>query len=76
MSDFRRKSSMENYKRENALKVARRNEDTLKASLKDFDIPFGSWEHRSDQSGEFSSTKEQLSMKNRESVKLKDISWT
>ena len=39
---------MENYKRESALKVARekkkRYKDTLKASLKDFDIPVGSWE--------------------------------
>ena len=46
MSDFQRKSSMENYKRESALKVARRNatKTPLKASLKDFDIPIGSWE--------------------------------
>ena len=41
MSDFQRKSSMGTYRRESALKVARRN---LKASLKDFDIPMGSWE--------------------------------
>ena len=39
--------------------------DILKAFLKDFDIPVGSWEqlHRSDQSGGVSSKKEQLSMK-------------
>ena len=43
----------------------KRYKDTLKASLKDFDIPIGSLKrlHRSDQSGEVSSTKEQLSMK-------------
>ena len=42
-----------------------RYKDTLKASLKDFDIPIGSWNrlHRSDQSGEISSTKARLSMK-------------
>ena len=73
-----RKFSMENYSRESALKVARRNatKDTLKASLKDFEIHMYQWGpgnrlHRSDQSGEVSSTKEQLSMKRRESVKLK-----
>ena len=41
MRDFQRKFSMENYRRESALKVAK---DTLKASLKDFEIPMGSWE--------------------------------
>ena len=46
MSDFKRKSSMENYGSEIALKVARRNDtkETRKAILKDFDIPFESWE--------------------------------
>ena len=39
----------------------KRYNDTLKSSLKDFDIPVGSW--RSDQSGELSSTKDKLSMK-------------
>ena len=44
-------------------------QNTLKASLKDFDIPMGSLDrlHRSDQSA----TKE-LSMKERKSVKLKE----
>ena len=45
----------------------KRYKDTLKTSLKEFDIPMGSWEQtaqlRSDQCGEVSSTKEQLSMK-------------
>ena len=51
----------------------KRYKDTLKASLKDFEIPMGSCRlHRSDQSGEVSSTKEQLFMKRRESVKLKE----
>ena len=39
MSDFQRKFSMENYRMESALKVARRN-----ATTTDFDIPMGSWE--------------------------------
>ena len=52
----------------------KRYKDTLKAFLKDFEIPMGSWEQtaQSDQSGEVSSTKEQLFMKRRESVKLKE----
>ena len=40
MSDFK-ESSMENYRRESAFKVARRNATT---SLKAFDKPMGSWE--------------------------------
>ena len=46
MSDFQRKSSSEHFRREGALKAARkkRYKDTLNASLKDFDIPIGSWE--------------------------------
>ena len=40
----------------------KRYKDTIKASLKDFDIPMGFW-NRSDQSGEVSSTKEHLSVK-------------
>ena len=44
MSDFKRKFSMENYKRKNALDMAKRNATkTHKASLKDFDMPIGSW---------------------------------
>ena len=42
MSDFQRKPSMDNYKREIALKVARRN--ATKTPSKAFDIPIGSWE--------------------------------
>ena len=66
---------MENYRRESALKMARRNAtysvETLKTSLKDFDIQWGLGNrlHRSDQRGEVSSTKEQLSMKKKASVK-------
>ena len=45
MSDFKKKSSMENYKRESALKVARRNATKSPSKpLKDFDMPTGSWE--------------------------------
>ena len=52
----------------------KRYKDTLKASLKDFEIPMGSWEQTAQErsNGEVSSTKEQLSMKRRESVKLKE----
>ena len=43
-----------------------------KASVKDLDKPIGSWTrlHRSDQSGEVSSTKEQLSMKKKKKKNL------
>ena len=73
MSDFQRKSSMENYRTVSA----NRYKDTLKASLKDFDIhvPVGSWEQTAQERSKWrvSSTKEQLSMKKkRESVKLKE----
>ena len=45
MSDFQRRSSMENYRRESALKLARRNATkTPSKPLKDFDIPMGSCE--------------------------------
>ena len=48
----------------------KRYKDTLKASLKDFDIPMGSWEQTAQ---ERSKWREQLSMKKkRESVKLKE----
>ena len=45
MSGCQRKFSMENCKKESAHKVVKRNAtDTLKASLKDFNIPTESWE--------------------------------
>ena len=46
MSDFQRKSSIKNYKRklEALSRCQKKLKDTLKASLKDFDIPIGSWE--------------------------------
>ena len=46
MSGCQRKFSMENCKKESAHKVAKkkRYKDTLKASLKDFNIPIESWE--------------------------------
>ena len=44
MSDYQRKFSMENFRKESTLKVTKRNKDTLKASLKDFNIPTESWE--------------------------------
>ena len=40
---LKEKSSMENYKSENA-PMMKRYRDTHKASLKDFDIPTESWE--------------------------------
>ena len=44
MSGCQRKFSMENSKKESAHKVWKRYKDTLKASLKDFNIPTASWE--------------------------------
>ena len=41
MRDFQKQSSMENYRRESALKVTRRNATKTPS---DFDIPTGSWE--------------------------------
>ena len=51
----------------------KRYKDTLKASLKDFNIPIDSWEQvvRIEQSGVASSTKVPPNLKKRESVKLK-----
>ena len=52
----------------------KRYKDTLKSSLRDFDIPIRTWEQTAQErsNGEVSSTKEQLSMKKREYVKLKE----
>ena len=65
---------MENYKRESALKVARRNATkTLSKPLfriSTYQLGLGNRLHMSDQSGEVSSTKEQLWKK--KSVKLKE----
>ena len=63
MSDFQRKSAMENCKQSG---LKKRYKDTLKASLKDFDIPIGSWE----QTAQERSTKEQLSMKKKKGENL------
>ena len=41
MSDYQRIFSMENFRKESTIKAAKR---TLKASLKDFNIPTESWE--------------------------------
>ena len=49
----------------------KRYKDTLKASLKDFNIPTGNRLLRIDQSGVASSTKVPPNLKKRESVKLK-----
>ena len=72
MSDFQRKSSMENYKRESALKVARRNATKAPSKplwkISTYHLGLGNRLHRSDQSDEVSSTKEQLSMKKRENL--------
>ena len=62
--------SMENYKRESALKVARRNATKTPAKplsgISTYQLGLGNRLHRSDQSGEVSSTKEQLFMKKKE----------
>ena len=57
--------------KESALKVARRNA-TKTPSKPTYQVVLGNRLHRSDQSGEVSSRKEQLSVKKRESVKLKE----
>ena len=65
----KRQFSVGNYRRERALKVARRN--ATKTSLKplnDFNIPMGS----GNCTGAVSSAMEQLSMKKRDSVTLKE----
>ena len=50
----------------------KRYKDTLKASLKDFEIPMGSWEQTAQERSKWRGLiKEQLFMKRRESVKLK-----
>ena len=75
MSDLQTKSSMENYKRESALKVARGNAtDTLKVSLKNFDIPIGSWEHTAQERSKWRGliNKGEALYEKRESVKLKE----
>ena len=67
MSDFQRKSSMENYRRESALKVARRNATKTASKplgrILTYQWGLGNRLHRSNQSREVSSTKKQLSMK-------------
>ena len=67
---------MENYKRESALKVARRNATKyiLIASLKDFDIPIGSWEQTAQERSKWRCliNKEAALYDKRESVKLKE----
>ena len=52
----------------------KRYKDTLKATLKDFDIHMGSWEQTAQVRSKWRGVinKEQLSMKKRESVKLKE----
>ena len=46
MSDAKRKFSMETFKKEDVLKVAKQNATkTLKNSLRDFNIPTESWDH-------------------------------
>ena len=61
-----------NYRRENALSVARRNATKTPSKPLWRISTLGNGLIRSDQSGEASVTKEQLSMKERSSVKLKE----
>ena len=76
MSDFQRKSSMENYRRKSTLKVARRNATKTPSKplrrISTYHWGLGHRLHRSGQSGEVSTTKEQLSMMEIKSVKLKE----
>ena len=71
MSDFQRKFFMENYRRESALNVARRNASKT-PSEPFYWISTYQQTARGDQSGEVSSTEEQLSIKERESLKLEE----
>ena len=70
MSGCQRKFYMENCKKESAHK---RYKDTLKASLKDFNIPTESWEQAAQDRTKWvaSSAKVPPNLKQRESVKLK-----
>ena len=76
MSDSQRKSSMENYRRESALKVSRRNATkTPSKPLKDFDIPIGSWEQTAQEQSKCRGLINKgaaLYEKRKESVKLKE----
>ena len=71
MSDFLRKSSMVNYKRESALKVARRNGTETPSK---FDIPIGSWEQTAQDRSKWRGLINKGAALNgkRESVKLKE----
>ena len=77
MSGCQRKFSMENYKKESAHKVAKRNATNLKTPLKPhlrisiFQLSPGNRLHRIEQSGVASSTKVPPNWKQRDSVKLK-----
>ena len=66
MSDFQRKSSMESCRMESALKMARRNATKTNSKplwrILTYQWGLGNRLHRSNQSGEVLSTKEQLSV--------------
>ena len=75
--DSQRKFSMENFRKQSALKLAKRNatqtplKPGLKISNSVFQLSPGNRLHRIKQSGVASSTKELHSLKQRESVKMK-----
>ena len=76
MSDCQRKFSMENFRKESALKAVKRNATMtpFKPRLRTliFQLSPGNRLHRIEQSSVTSSTKEPNSLKQRESVKLKE----
>ena len=76
MSDCQRKISMGNFRKESALDLVKRNDTKtpLKPRLRTsiFQLSPGSRLHSIEQSGIASSTKEPHSLKQRESVKLKE----
>ena len=76
MSDYQRKFSMENFRKKSALKAAKRNatKTLLKPRLSTsiFLLSLGNRLNIIEQSGVALSIKEQLNMKQRESVTLKE----
>ena len=72
MNDCERKFSMENFRKESALKVVKRNATMTPLRISIFQVSPGNRLHMIKQRGVASSTKERRSLKQRETVKLKE----
>ena len=75
MSDFQRKSGELQEGKRSQGGQKKRYKDTLKASLKDFDIPVGSWEQTAQEQSKWRgliNKGAEFYEKKRESVKLKE----